>query len=117
MRRRGVWAAGGLAIVLSAGGIDVARAQDDPLFTVVRYHEAARAAELCGGKNFTRAEQDKLAVLVGQVTQHRLPVGEELNAIREGRANLEARVTAGGCKDPLVLDALRFYASFEDRLR
>jgi diaminopropionate ammonia-lyase len=117
MRRRGHWAAGGLAITLAATFSGAARAQDDPLFTVVRYHEAARAAELCGGKKFTPAEQDKLAVLVGQVTQHRLPVGEELTAIREARANLQARVTAGGCSDPLVADALRFYGTFQDRLR
>jgi hypothetical protein len=117
MRRRGAWAAGGLVFALSIGGIAGARAQDDPVFVVVRYHEAARAAELCGDKKFTRAEQDKLAVLVGQEIRHSLPVGEELNAIREGRADLEARVTAGGCTDPLVVDALRFYASFKDRLR
>jgi hypothetical protein len=106
-----------LAIVLTAGNMGGARAQDDPLFTAVRYHEAARAAELCAAKKFTTAEQDKLAVLVGQVTRHGLSVGEELTAIREARANLEARVTAGGCKDPLVADALRFYGTFQDRLR
>jgi hypothetical protein len=117
MMHRAPWAAGGLAIALAAIPLGAARAQDDPLFTVVRYHEAARAAELCGGKKFTQAEQDRLAVLVGQVTQHRLPVGEELTAIREARANLQARVTAGGCTDPLVADALRFYGTFQDWLR
>jgi hypothetical protein len=117
MRLGGSWAAGGLAIALAVGGGGAARAQDDPLFVAVRYHEAARAAELCGGKKFTPAEQDKLAVLVGQVTQHRLSVGEELTAIREARANLEGRVRSDGCKDPLVADALRFYGTFADRLR
>jgi hypothetical protein len=117
MRRGGAWAVGGLAIVLSVGSTGGARAQDDPLFVVVRYHEAARAAELCSGKTFTRTEQDKLAGLVGQATQYRLSTGEELTAIREGRANMAARVTANGCTDALVVDALRFYASFENRLR
>jgi hypothetical protein len=117
MRRDMAWAVGGMAIALSAGGMGAARAQDDPQFIVVRYHEAARAAELCADKKFTRAEQDKLAVLVGQMTQHRLPVGEELTALREARANLDLRVKEGGCQDPLVLDALRFYGTFKDRLR
>lgn len=119
MRLGGSWAAGGfgVAIALAVGGAGAAWAQDDPLFVAVRYHEAARAAELCGGKKFTPAEQDKLAVLVGQATQYRLPVGEELTAIREARANLETRVKSGGCADPLVVDALRFYGTFADRLR
>lgn len=114
----GGWrAAFAVAVVLASGGAGAARAQDDPLFTVVRYHEAARAAELCGGKTFTPTEQDRLAVLVGQVTRFQLTVGEELTAIREARADLETRFRSGGCKDPLVADALRFYGTFEDRLR
>jgi hypothetical protein len=110
------WAGGGLAIALVVLGAAAVRAQDDPLFTVVRYHEAVRAAELCEEVKFTPAQLDRLAVLLGQITQHRLPVGEELIAIREGRANLEARVQTKGCDDPLVQDALRFYATFRDRL-
>lgn len=86
-------------------------------FTAVRYHEAMRAAELCADKKFTRTEWDKLAVLIGQTTQHRMLVGQEKIAIREARADMETRVTASGCKDPLVIDALRFYESFRDRLR
>jgi hypothetical protein len=89
----------------------------DMTFVVVRYHEAARAAELCADVKLTRRQQDKLAVLVGQETFHQLPVGEELIAIRAARANMEQRVSATGCKDPLVADALRFFESYRDRLR
>jgi hypothetical protein len=117
MTGHALWSAGALAlaIITVAGG--AARAQDDPLFVVVRYHEALRAAELCEHVKLTSVQQDKLAVLVGQATRHTLPVGEELNAIREGRANMEQRVTTNGCKDPLVTDALRFYGTVRDRLR
>jgi hypothetical protein len=107
---------GGLVIAVTAFGAAAVRAQDDPLFTVVRYHEAVRAAELCEDATFTPAQFDRLAVLVGQVTRHRLPVGEELIAIRAGRANLEARVQTKGCDDPLVQDALQFFGTFRDRL-
>jgi len=107
---------GGLVIALVALGALSVRAQDDPLFTVVRYHEAVRAAELCEEAKLTPRQLDRLAVLLGQMTQHRLPVGEELMAIREGRANLEARVQTKGCDDPLVQDALHFYGTFRDRL-
>ncbi len=118
MTRAAVSIAAWLGAGWLAGAAGAALAQAaDPLFMVVRYHEAARAAELCAGKKFTRAEQDKLAVLVGQETRHELPVGEELTAIRAGRANMEARVTANGCKDPLVADALRFFSQYESRLR
>ena len=117
MTARASWTAGALALALTAAGTGAAHAQDDALFLVVRYHEAVRAAELCGDTKLTRNEQDKLAVLVGQLTRHQLPVGEELTAIREGRANLEQRVTAHGCKDALVVDALRFFDGFRNQLR
>ncbi|MBI3516388.1 MAG: hypothetical protein HY060_20345 [Proteobacteria bacterium] len=115
--RRAVGAViGGLGILLAAQA--AVRAQPaDQTFVVVRYHEAARAAELCADKKFTRVEQDKLAVLVGQETRHQLPVGEELIAIRAARTNMEQRITAAGCNDPLVADALRFFNSYRDRLR
>jgi len=116
MRRIAAWGCGGLALGLLTVGSGAA-AQDEAQFVVVRYHEAAHAAELCLQKKFTPAEQDKLAVLVGQQTQHRLPVGEELTAVRAARHEMEARVTAEGCADPLVKDALRFYDTFRDRLR
>ncbi|MEJ0070456.1 MAG: hypothetical protein WDO24_19040 [Pseudomonadota bacterium] len=115
MTRIVAWAWGGWALALLLTG--AAAAQDDPQFVAVRYHEAARAAELCAKKKFTSAEQDKLAVLVGQQTRHSLPVGEELTAIRAARHNMEERITAGGCTDPIVADALRFYDTFRDRLR
>jgi hypothetical protein len=109
---------GWLAAAWVAAAAGLAGAQPtDPLAIVVRYHEAARAAELCAGKKFTSAEYDKLAVLIGQATQHRLLVGEERIAIREARNNLEARVTANGCSDPLIVDALGFFSRFKDRLR
>ena len=111
--RRIGWLAAGLA----AGALPVGAQPVDPLAIVVRYHEAARAAELCGDKKFTSAEYDKLAVLIGQATQHRLLVGDERTAIREARANLEARVTSNGCGDPLVVDAMGFFKQFEGRLR
>jgi hypothetical protein len=56
-------------------------------------------------------------MLVGQQTRHRLPVGEELTAVRAARHEMEARVNDHGCKDPLVVDALHFYDTFRDRLR
>jgi len=89
----------------------------DPTSIVVRYHEAARAAELCADKKFTRAEEDRLAVMVGQATRHQLPVGDELIAIRSARAEMEARIHSTGCTDPLVADALRFYDQFKNQLR
>jgi hypothetical protein len=110
-------ARGGWALALLAGGIGTAAAQDEAQFVVVRYHEAARAAELCRDRKFTPAEYDKLAMLVGQQTRHRLPVGEELTAVRAARHEMEARVNDHGCKDPLVVDALHFYDTFRDRLR
>jgi hypothetical protein len=114
IRRRCGW----LIAACLVGAASPAAAQgEDPTSIVVRYHEAARAAELCAGRQFTRAQQDKLAVMVGQATQHRLTVGEELIAIRASRAEMEARVTANGCGDPLVVDALRFFARYEPRLR
>jgi len=88
----------------------------DATSLVVRYHEAARAAELCTDRKFTRAEQDKLAVLVGQVTRHQLPVGEELIAIRSARTEMEARINSTGCTDPLVVDALRFFDQYKNQL-
>lgn len=117
MTGHALWRAGALALAITAVAGGVAHAQDDPLFVVVRYHEALRAAELCENVKLTAVQQDKLAVLVGRATGYTLPVGEELNAIREGRANMEQRVTTNGCKDALVSDALRFYGSFRDRLR
>ena len=121
MRRTVAMAIGGmgaLAAACGACGAAPAVAQAiDPTFVVVRYHEAARAAELCADVKFTRQQQDKLAVLVGQETRHGLPVGEELIAIRVARSNMEQRISAGGCKDPLVADALRFFDSYRDRLR
>jgi hypothetical protein len=111
--RRVGWLAAGLAAGVPCAGAQPA----DPTAIVVRYHEAARAAELCDGKKFTRAEYDKLAVLIGQETQHRLLVGDERTAIRAARADIEARVTSSGCGDPLVVDAIGFFHKFKDRLR
>src|SRR5258708_6111557 len=78
---------------------------------------AGGAAGLCAEAKLTRAEYDKLAVLVGQATQHRLLVGDERTAIREARANMETRITSGGCGDALVVDAIGFFNRFRDRLR
>jgi hypothetical protein len=91
--------------------------QSDPLAIAVRYHEAARAAEVCKVRKLTPAEHDKLAVLVGQETRNGLTIGQELTAIRESRINMDLKVQTGGCKDPLVLDAIRFFNQFRDRLR
>jgi hypothetical protein len=117
MRRTIGMAIGGVGALLTACGVAPALAQSDATFVVVRYHEAARAAELCADVKFTRQQQDKLAVLVGQETRHALPVGEELIAIRVARSEMDQRVSAAGCKDPLVADALRFFDSYRDRLR
>jgi hypothetical protein len=109
-------------LTLTAAGLMTAWAvpcfgQADPLATAVRYHEAARAAEVCNVKKLTPAEHDKLAVLVGRETQNRLTIGQELTAIRESRINMDLKVQSSGCKDPLVVDALRFFSQFRDRLR
>lgn len=105
---------------IAVAGLAIAQTpvpEGQPTALVVRYHEAARAAELCWDRKFTRAEQDKLAVLVGQATRHQLPVGEELIAIRSARTEMEARIRANGCADPLVVDALHFFDRFKDSLR
>ena len=94
-----------------------AAGQSEETFMIVRYHEAARAAEMCANVKFTRIEQDKLAALVGYMTQHRVTVGEERMAIRTARTNMEQRIAASGCADPLVADALRFFGTFRDQLR
>jgi hypothetical protein len=85
----------------------------------VRYHEGARAYELCGGnrKPLTAAEHDRLAMVVSNATQHRLSIGQSLNVVREARANIDQRVQGSGCKDPLVADALRFFEPIRPQLR
>jgi hypothetical protein len=121
MRRTGAL---GLSLLglgwLGVAGVAIAQTPvpvGDATALVVRYHEAARAAELCADRTFTRAEQDKLAVLVGQATRHQLPVGEELIALRSARTEMEARIHSTGCSDPLVVDALRFFDQYKDQLR
>jgi hypothetical protein len=106
----------GLGIFLFASG---AAAQGDgaAMATAVRYHEAARAVEICGGKPLTGAEHDRLAMLISQATQQRLTVGESLNVVKEARFNMEQRIQASSCKDPLVVDALRFFEQVRPQLR
>ena len=106
----------GLLICLFASG---AAAQGDgaAMATAVRYHEAARAFEICGGKPLTGAEHDRLAVLIAQATQRRLTVGESLSVVKEARFNMEQRIQASSCKDPLVADALRWFEQIRPQLR
>jgi hypothetical protein len=118
MRRRVGGAGLGLGILLIAGAAAAQQMSEGmAMATAVRYHEAARAFELCGGKALSAAEHDKLAMAVSHATGGRLSIGQSLNAVRESRANMDQRVTAGGCKDPLVADALRFFEQVRPQLR
>ena len=107
-------------LVLGCGLAGAAAAQSGggaAMATAARYHEAARAFELCGGKPLSGAEHDKLAVLIGTETQHQMTVGENLTVVREARTNMEQRIEASGCKDPLVVDALRTFEQIRPKLR
>lgn len=106
----------GLGVLLFASGA-AAQGNGAAMATAVRYHEAARAFEICGGKPLTGAEHDKLAMLIAQATQQRLSVGDSLSVVKEARFNMEQRIQASSCKDPLVVDALRFFEPIRPQLR
>jgi hypothetical protein len=99
----------GVAVLLAAGGAAAQMTEGLAMATAVRYHEAARAFEICGGKNLSAAQHDKLAMVISAATQSRLSLGQSLNAVHEARANMEQRISGTSCKDPLVVDALRFF--------
>lgn len=108
----------GVGILLLAGGAAAQQMSEGmAMATAVRYHEAARAFELCGGKALSATEHDKLAMMVSHATQSRLSIGQSLNVVQEARANMEQRVTSVGCKDALVADALRFFEPIRPQLR
>ncbi len=103
-------------LVLGCGLAGAAAAQSGgaAMATAARYHEAARAFELCGGKPLSGAEHDKLAMVISTETQSQMTIGQNLAVVREARTNMEQRIQASGCKDPLVVDALR---TFEQQVR
>ena len=103
-----------LALGCGLAGGAAAQSEGAAMATALRYHEATRAFELCGGKPLSPAEHDKLAVVIGTETQHQMKVGDNLSVVREARTNMEQRVQATGCKDPLVVDALR---TFDQQVR
>jgi hypothetical protein len=112
--KRGTIGLGILVLGCGLAGGAAAQSEGAAMATAARYHEAARAFELCSGKPLTSAQHDKLAMVIGNETQHAMTIGQNLAVIREARDNMEQRIKATGCKDPLVVDALR---TFEQQIR